>query len=262
MDYIKQPYERKVWDDVPDPSEYDGDLNSLPRFDALNMNRIEDGIEELYNHGLGEYCSTSTGDKTFKESMQKGCGFYTVATDKDAPYAQKTWLSLLQIARANDVNNETGAQLAFDDWNVSNPRMWMRTLFKGNVSSWVEMLHTGNIAEHTPVIRSGLYTGDGEETRTINLGYTPDVVILFSRSGFAGAKNDVSGYDCYGGMAFKNQPLGVADAIGLEIVNNGFKIAYTKRNTNLGNAPKTNKEFMVYYYLTITNVALQNGEII
>ena len=41
-------YERKTWDNVPDPSSYEGDLNSLPRFDAENMNRIEGALDEAY----------------------------------------------------------------------------------------------------------------------------------------------------------------------------------------------------------------------
>ena len=39
-------YEKKTWVDVPDPSQLtDEQRNSYPRFDAANMNRIEDGIE-------------------------------------------------------------------------------------------------------------------------------------------------------------------------------------------------------------------------
>lgn len=37
-------YTKKTWVNVPDPSNYEGDLSSLPRFDAENMNRIEEGI--------------------------------------------------------------------------------------------------------------------------------------------------------------------------------------------------------------------------
>ena len=32
-------YTKKTWVNVPDPSNYEGDLSSLPRFDAENMNR-------------------------------------------------------------------------------------------------------------------------------------------------------------------------------------------------------------------------------
>ena len=40
-------YEKKTWVNVPDPDSYIGDipLSDLPRFDADNMNRIEEGIE-------------------------------------------------------------------------------------------------------------------------------------------------------------------------------------------------------------------------
>lgn len=40
-------YAKKTWVNVPDPDSYTGDtpLSDLPRFDAENMNRIEEGIE-------------------------------------------------------------------------------------------------------------------------------------------------------------------------------------------------------------------------
>jgi hypothetical protein len=259
-------YVKKTWDNVPDPSSYEGDLNSLPRFDANNMNRIEDGVEDALNgldykapagHGLGEYCSTSTGDKTFKESMQKGCGFYTVATDKDAPYAQKTWLSLLQIARANDVNNETGAQLAFDDWNVSNPRMWMRTLFKGNVSPWVEMLHTGNITAYSNKIVTGTYTGDGAESQFINLGFTPDAVLVVPTTGL-GIINR-GGYDgkYYSGLATKTTPCRAKYISStypmITIAENGFYVYYSedRKNTNSELIVCTNEDGALFNYIAI-----------
>ena len=48
-------YEKKTWVNVPDPDNYDGDLNSLPRFDAKNMNRIEDGVEQALNLTIDDF---------------------------------------------------------------------------------------------------------------------------------------------------------------------------------------------------------------
>lgn len=41
-------FTKKTWVNVPNPDDYSGDtpLSDLPRFDANNMNRIEDGIKE------------------------------------------------------------------------------------------------------------------------------------------------------------------------------------------------------------------------
>lgn len=134
-------------------------------------------------HGLGNYCSTSTGSMSYKNSMTKGCGFYTVATDEDAPTVAKKWLSLLQIARANDANNETGAQLVFDDWDINNPKMWMRTLYKSSSSNWVEMLHTGNLANNKVArIETQSYTGNGsygvDNARTFTFSFLPRIFFI------------------------------------------------------------------------------------
>ena len=42
-------YDKKTWVDVPDPKNYTGTtpLSDLPRFDAKNMNRIEEGINAV-----------------------------------------------------------------------------------------------------------------------------------------------------------------------------------------------------------------------
>ena len=48
-------FNKRTWVNVPDPSNYDGDLNSLPRFDADNMNRIEGGVEEAITSSKTAY---------------------------------------------------------------------------------------------------------------------------------------------------------------------------------------------------------------
>lgn len=44
-------YDKKTWVNVPDPDGYTGDipLSDLPRFDADNMNRLEQGIKDAHN---------------------------------------------------------------------------------------------------------------------------------------------------------------------------------------------------------------------
>lgn len=85
--YVKQPYERKVWDNVPDPSNYEGnyDLNSLPRFDADNMNRIEDGIETalaLTVDDIGALAKTQyIKGKSLLEVNEDGLYYGTEMTD-------------------------------------------------------------------------------------------------------------------------------------------------------------------------------------
>lgn len=91
--YVKQPYERKVWDNVPDPSNYEGnyDLNSLPRYDAENMNRIEDGIEEALNLTADDVGAVGIGDNvvvgkgTSSDTTKGGVRFGIMYTEKGVP---------------------------------------------------------------------------------------------------------------------------------------------------------------------------------
>ena len=86
--YEKQQYERKVWDNVPDPSNYEGnyDLNSLPRFDAENMNRIEDGIEEALS-SVGEHThSIEEVGLTYVEGSES---IIDIAIDDQVPAFEK-----------------------------------------------------------------------------------------------------------------------------------------------------------------------------
>ena len=255
MDYIK-----KTWVNVPDPLSYEGDLNSLPRFDAENMNRIEEGINEAVTglktqapsgHGLGTISPTYKED--FKKTLRRGNGFYTVSDANDAPNASTAWLNLLQSVRDVKDGVETGSQLVFRDFDTTKPQMWLRTLINGSVSNWVEMLHTGNANK----VITGTYTGDGAESRFIDLGFTPDAVLIFNRCGFPSIYgfNTVSKH--YGGLALKNHgcyqwknnklyPI-------IDIVEGGFKVYVSEYNSGsqYGMNVYTHENEGTFYYVAI-----------
>ena len=63
-------YDKKTWINVDDPSKFTSDqLNSFPRYDADNMNRIEDGIEAALNYN--DHAPTYTEAKTL-ETLESG----------------------------------------------------------------------------------------------------------------------------------------------------------------------------------------------
>lgn len=168
-------FTKKTWVNVPDPSNLPsipGGQDALARFDAENMNRIEKGIEEAHTskapngHGLGQLVAETPAHTTFQGVMQEGCGFYQVGTDVDTPMSYEEWMSLLQLVRNAEVDNETGVQLSFLDFHPDNPRMWLRTMLRGTAGDWVEMLHTGNAVNKLsnlgiPRFDSGSYVGTG-----------------------------------------------------------------------------------------------------
>lgn len=149
-------FTKKKWVNVPDPSnlpDVPEGQDALARFDAENMNRIENGIENAHGlindkapagHGLGDVTARTSSNTSFSETMEKGCGFYQVETDVDTPLGYKEWMPMLQIARDCSEGNETGVQLAFYDFSTSKPRMWIRNLLRGVATGWAEILHTGN----------------------------------------------------------------------------------------------------------------------
>lgn len=87
-----------------------------------------------------------------------------------------------------------------------------------------------------PRIATGTYAGNGAETQTINLGFTPKIVIIW-QEGF----RQYSDY-IYGGIATADYPCGTANAI--TIVSNGFCVKE-------GSGIHTNENTGKYIYLAI-----------
>lgn len=65
----------------------------------------------------------------------------------------------------------------------------------------------------------GFYTGDGEEHRTIYLGYRPKAVIVFQSGSYVGDGNAV-----YGGFASEGNDIMYGDQVGLGITDTGFQV--------------------------------------
>ena len=85
----------------------------------------------------------------------------------------------------------------------------------------------------------GSYTGDGAETRTISLGFTPKAVLLEHNTGMRVHSTGVA----YGGLALPNTP-----ASGLKVVDGGFEVYYFQ------NSIHTNNIDTVYRYLAFKQV--------
>ena len=172
-------------------------------------------------HGLGEI-GYGTATSTFQEFMQKGCGFYQAGNETDSPHGTSEWTGLIQISRGVAAGTETGAQLAFYDFDKFNPRMWFRTLITGKPSDWVEMLHTGNISTNKVArIEQQSYTGNGlygfENARTFTFSFKPTMLYI-------------SGYGRGGGNYTLTVPY-------------GFPFAHTVVHTSDGGFAAMNCEF-------------------
>ena len=67
-------------------------------------------------------------------------------------------------------------------------------------------------------LAAGSYTGDGADSRTIYLGFTPKAVLLMLPDGKNGDE-----FSCYGGFAVQDSPA-IYTITYLEIVENGFRL--------------------------------------
>ena len=99
--------------------------------------------------------------------------------------------------------------------------------------------HTSQISSLTSTkceVVFGSYTGDGQETRTIALGFYPQAVVLFASSG--GTAN-------YGGLAMRDLPCTTG---GFSLASNGFTVKYKDMPTGYADL-YYNVSNYVYYYI-------------
>ena len=89
----------------------------------------------------------------------------------------------------------------------------------------------------------GKYTGNGAETRTISLGFTPKAVLVMDCTGFTGLQ--YNGTRSAGGLALPDQPVENENGIAVEIISSGFRVAY------LGNEVRSNQADKPYVYLAL-----------
>lgn len=171
--------------------------------------------------GLG-VIANGIRDVSFSDFMKNGGGFYQVKTTEDAPFNTQQWFGLLQLVRGLTEDKETGVQISFNDYDITNPKMWMRCLLEGESSDWVEMLHTGNLADKN-VSRTEVITYDGngkygfENARTFTFSFKPKIFFI-------------SGYGRGGGNYTLTVPY-------------GFPFAHTVVHTTDGGFAAMNCEF-------------------
>ena len=260
-------FTKKTWVNVPDPSNLPSipeGQDSLARFDATNMNRIEEGINDAHalikDHGLGSITPTALSDVI--TMMQRGCGFYSTGNSNDSPKGTSEWLSMLQTVRSPTEGSETGSQIVFYDFSPNKPQMWLRTMASGIVGNWVEMIHTGNMFSLLPFARisSGTYVGDGaagiDNPNSLTFDFVPKIVFVSSEESATSASPTISG-SINGGFAWiKGMTKGLSyghkysDGFGAF----GVKLTWNNKTVSWYNADSTyqlNQSGKTYYYVAI-----------
>ena len=95
------------------------------------------------------------------------------------------------------------------------------------------------------VVVFGTYTGDGAASRTINLGFTPVAVELYTSGGWQYVP---STGNRYGGFVLRGHKASY-----MEIVTNGFNVFYDRYNSKFTNDNGTVYHFIAYKVGTIVS---------
>ena len=120
-------YTKKTWVNVPDPSKYTNDeLNSFPRYDAENMNRIEDGVE------IGASTIVLDGEDILSVTVN---GQYYTRNCINTPVQANGYMRVICY---NDLYRTV-------EWTRNGVRSkYLNILKEGNWLGWTEIVHTGN----------------------------------------------------------------------------------------------------------------------
>ena len=92
-----------------------------------------------------------------------------------------------------------------------------------------------------PEIVTGAYSGNGNETQDIALGFQPLALIVISQSGMTNTT-----YHCYGGLALPGTPCYFNNLNAIELTSTGFRARYRDFS---GTSVSTNKSNTLYFYL-------------
>ena len=90
----------------------------------------------------------------------------------------------------------------------------------------------------------GTYIGNGEESQTIYLPFTPKAVLVFDQAGQV-SESYTSQY--YGGLAFPGHPASAPSQTVLSVTTNGFTVFY--KNDSNSKRSFTNAHGRNFYYI-------------
>ena len=121
---------------------------------------------------------------------------------------------------------------------LSKAQQTLRSEFNSSIQKVNTTLESvKDLAEGRADIVFGTYTGNGAETRNVNLGFAPKWIMLFAASGETG--------NGYGGLAAVNYPIrSTSRGTHLQITGSFIRIT-----CDAVSGPLTNLSGQVYYYL-------------
>lgn len=163
---------------------------------------------------LANYLPLSGGTMTGALGVNNNLAIFSGYTDSAS--------TLAQLQAVKDNQNSALLQLERPLDNQAQPNVALYQKVNGGDYTRVgNFLHTGNIANYSSKVVAGTYTGDGNESMTINLGFTPKAVLLLP------ADSGVSMlYECYGfnNNQYSNPRESALCIQGQTILNGSYKV--------------------------------------
>ena len=170
---------------------------------------------------------------------------------KTEHYQLNQWEAADQVRRTdfNADNAKIEAALAAKTDNSAFTQLQAANALKANTSTVNSQFSTVNSRlsslEGRVEVVIGSYTGDGTETRTISLGFTPKAVLVEDSGGMRVA----NGGSRHGGLALSGAPVqAVGGNIALQVVTGGFEVYYIPGYVD------TNSNNVLYRYLAFKQV--------
>ena len=104
-----------------------------------------------------------------------------------------------------------------------------------------------NTLASMPRLVTGTYTGNGEESRLISLGFQPKALLVMTDEGYS-ARPYTDDY--YGGLALPGKPVCLQTSYGtnyiLTIESKGFRVYYNRDRYILSNQKDTNYHYLAW----------------
>ena len=98
-----------------------------------------------------------------------------------------------------------------------------------------------------PCLVTGIYTGDGTDSRLISLGFQPKALLVMREEGYS-ARPYTDDY--YGGLALPGKPVCLQTSYGtdyiLTIESKGFRVYYNRDKYVFSNQKDTNYHYLVW----------------
>ena len=212
-----------------------GDLQGKIDTTNSNLTAVKNNLQSQIT-ALDKELGTVQSDLEGQIDTAESTAATNLATAKNDLQSKINTVSSNLTTAKNDLQtkiNTTNSNLTTTNNNL--------TTAKNSLQSQINTLDGGK-AE----ITFGSYTGNGELSRTISLGFTPRGVLVVAKHGRM-SSNTIA----MGGLAMTGNPAVVVSCTMLQIITNGFQVARGELYDNTYYRADINNATVTYHYMAV-----------